>query len=118
VLDLDGAAAERGADASSLTSEKHWPARIVVGQHNRSVVRHDCVQPDALEILIADQARAVHLRRRLHAPMIASARNHLNEPQIPAGPTRGNSTIQAWFLSDSASFGSAIGRQASRICRK
>jgi hypothetical protein len=66
-------------------------------------MRRDLVQPDTLEILIADQARAAPFRRRLHAPMMTPARNHLNEPQIPAEPTRGNGTIQAWFLSVSAS---------------
>jgi hypothetical protein len=29
--------------------------------------------------------------------MMAPARNHLNEPQTPAEPTRGNGTIQAWL---------------------
>jgi hypothetical protein len=62
-------------------------------------VRRDLVQPETLDVLIADQARAVRPRRRLHALMMASAQNCLNKPEILVKPVRNDGTIQAWFLS-------------------
>src|SRR5260370_1526190 len=93
----DGAT-ECGADASSLAIEKHRPARIVVGERDRGVVRRDLVQPDAPDVLITGQARAVRLRRRLHGLMMASAQTYRNRPQILAEPTRNGSFSWARFL--------------------
>src|SRR5262249_22174483 len=113
VLDLDGAAAERGADARSLASEKHRPVRIVVGESDRGVARRDLVQPEALDVLITEQARAVRFRRRLHGLIMASARSYLNRPEILARPTRNNGSLWARFLSPS---GPIVRPQDRLIC--
>jgi hypothetical protein len=104
------------ADAGSLAIEQYRPVRIGAGQRDRGVVWRDLVQPEALDVLIADQARAVRLRRRLHGLRMASAQNYLNRPKILAGPARNNGPVWAGpsSLSDPEAF-ALLGKMRMKV---